>query len=272
MDSLIFKDGLIKKANLIIFQLLIFFSLFVIFGRTRSGVKNFFIYISFFLLFFAVIINYLDILNYKTKIKNIIYLLSDFGSLFSSVILTVEIIFFFVFFPATVSQNSMMNTLYDGDFIIVSPNTKIKRFDIVVAEYDSTLNAEIFGLNKKEIIVKRVIGLPFDNIVFFDGKLFVNEIEVNAQYFIDNEKSVTAFNYREINGKTNDFTFDEYKFKEQLDFIDGKYYIPEGYYFLMGDNRKFSIDSRDMGVFSNEQLRGVVVYKLESILEIKKLR
>jgi hypothetical protein len=40
----------------------------------------------------------------------------------------------------------------------------------------------------------------------------------------------------------------------------------------MGDNRKFSIDSRDMGVFSNEQLRGVVVYKLESILEIKKLR
>lgn len=272
MDGLIFKNGLTKKINLIIFQLLIFFILFVVLGRTRSGVKSFFVYVSFILLFFATSIKFLNLAKYKIKTKNIIFMFCDFGSLFSSVILTVEIIFFFVLFPASVSQNSMMNTLFDGDFIIVSPNTKIKRFDIVVAEYDAELNGNISGLHEKEIIVKRLIGLPKDNIEFFDHNLFINGIEINDEYFIDNKNTVTEFNYKETNNITNDFSFDDYDFKDELDYVNGKYYIPDGHYFLMGDNRKFSIDSRVMGVFGSQQLRGVVIYKFESIFQIKKLR
>lgn len=272
MEGLIFKNGLTKKINLIVFQLLIFLILFVTFGKTRSGVKSIFVYFSFFLLFFAVIVSFLNMGNYKIKTKNFIFMLSDFGSLFASVILTVQIVFFFVLFPATVSQNSMKDTLFDGDFIIVSPNARIKRFDIIVAEYDADLNANIPGLGDKEVIVKRLIGLPKDNVVFLDSKLFINGIEINEQYFIDNKNLVTEFNYEEINGKTNDFSFDDYAFKDKLDYINGEYYIPDGYYFLMGDNRKFSIDSRVMGMLSEQQLRGVVIYKFESLFQIKRLR
>ncbi|HHX79245.1 MAG TPA: signal peptidase I [Acholeplasmataceae bacterium] len=272
MDGLIFKNKLTNKINFIILQLLIFFILFVTLGKTRSGVKSFFVYLSFALLFFATLIGFLNLGKYKIKTKNIIYILSDFGSLFASVILSVEIIFFFVLFPASVSQNSMMNTLFDGDFIIVSPNIKIKRFDIVVAEYDNELNEDIPGLSDKEVIVKRIIGFPGDNIKFYDHKLYINGMEVNEQYFKDNKQTVTEFNFQEINNKTNDFSFEDYDFKDKLDYIEDQYYIPKGHYFLMGDNRKFSIDSRDMGVFSFDQLRGVVIFKFESFFQIKRLR
>lgn len=272
MDDLIFKKQLTKKINLIIFQLLAFFILFALFGRTRSGVKNFFVYISLGLLVFAICLNTFNLSKFSKKANHIFFFISDFGSLFASVILTVQIIFFFILFPASVSQNSMRDTLFDGDFIIVSPNTKIKRFDIVVAEYDANLNGNINGLKNKEVIIKRLIGLPKDNIAFLDHKLFINGVEINEQYFLENKNCVTNFNWEEINGQTNDFSFDETDFKEELDYINGKYYIPEGCYFLMGDNRRFSIDSRVMGVFNSNQLRGVVFYKFENIFKIKKLR
>lgn len=141
---------------------------------------------------------------------------------------------YFLFTPIVVDGESMMPTLEDGDRMIVN---KIgyevgepDRFDIVV-----------FHAPEKKDYIKRVIGLPGDHIAYKNDQLFVNGKPLPEPY-LDIQKE-------EINEGTltEDFTL------EGLWQIE---VVPEGHVFVMGDNRRYSKDSRIIGVVSMEEIIG----------------
>ena len=149
----------------------------------------------------------------KSWLRNLLIIL---GIVMSTYILTSH-----VFFHYIVIGNSMYPTLKDGQFGFgVSTTFNIKepeRFDIVVIRYK--------GMD----IVKRVIGLPNDEIEYIDNKLYINGEE-------------TMESYINIGVETNDF---EIKLKDNE-------------YFCMGDNREHSQDSRELGPFPRNSLKAIL--------------
>ncbi|MCA0149031.1 MULTISPECIES: signal peptidase I [Rossellomorea] len=142
----------------------------------------------------------------------------------------------FLFSNYVVEGESMMPTLQDGNKLVVNKIGyhigELDRFDVVV-----------FHANEKEDYVKRIIGLPGDKIVYKDDKLYVN-----GKYYP--EPYLEKFKQEYIGSKlTGDFTLQE---------ITGEKTVPKGKIFVLGDNRRGSMDSRYFGFVDREQIVGKV--------------
>ncbi len=183
----------------------------------------------------------------------------------------------FIFEPFRIPSQSMMPTLWVGDFILVSKfsygvrlpvlNTEIwdygkpQRGDVAVFRYpeDPAIN-----------YIKRVIGIPGDHIVYKDKDLWVNGKKVSHQFL---GRYVGQGSGTEMNNalyKKEDLTGVEHKIlvrQQAKDFtthyksglakgmaID--FVVPEGQYYVMGDNRDNSNDSRYWGTVPVDNLVG----------------
>jgi signal peptidase I len=149
-------------------------------------------------------------------------------------ILLAAIIRYFLFAPILVDGLSMMPTLKDQDRMVVNKIAyKIgepERFDIVV-----------FHATEEKDYIKRVIGLPGDTIEYKDDTLYVNGTAYEEPYLDDYKKQV-------IDGPlTEPFTLEE---------ITGEATVPEGEVFVMGDNRRYSKDSRHIGTVKISEILG----------------
>ena len=129
----------------------------------------------------------------------------------------------FLFTPIDVEGASMMPTFEDGDRVLVNKQTNIDRFDVVVFKVSDDVN-----------YIKRVIGLPGDHIAYRDDTLYINDIAFNETY-LDVYKRKIPLGLK----MTENFTLEKYTGFDK---------IPEGYLFVLGDNRRKSRDSRDPGV------------------------
>ncbi|MBK3495285.1 signal peptidase I [Viridibacillus sp. YIM B01967] len=141
------------------------------------------------------------------------------------------IIRFFLFTPIVVDGESMMPTLENGERMIVSKIGEPDRFDIVV-----------FHATEDKDYIKRVIGLPGDHIAYKDDQLFINGKAHNEPY-LDKFKS----SLKDLGTLTEDFTLEE---------LTQMSVIPEGFVFVMGDNRRNSTDSRIIGLVSMDEIVG----------------
>ena len=173
----------------------------------------------------------------------------------------------FLFEPFKIPSGSMIPTLLVGDFIVVNKfsygirlpvlNRKIisinepKRGEVVVFRYpqDPSVN-----------FIKRAVGLPGDTITYRDKQLFVNGEKVQ-------ETSIGRFESSAIKCTTP--AIDASLFDEQLGDVEhnillhdrsrsrnGQWVVPQGHYFMMGDNRDRSNDSREWGYVPEENLLG----------------
>lgn len=147
--------------------------------------------------------------------------------------------------PTIVKQTSMQDTLNPNDYIIMyrmaySGDKEPKRGDIVI--FKSELQDEN---GKNKLLIKRVIGLPGDKITINDGKVYINDKEYDESYLKDGYTT----------GSVNNFK------------------VPKGEYFVMGDNRVVSIDSRysEVGCVKKDAIRGRAVLRLFPFTKIKKL-
>lgn len=145
------------------------------------------------------------------------------------VIIIVVLLFkHYIVAPIRVVGPSMKDTLQDGDIMLLNKITyrfkNINRFDIVVVNYKE----------ESKPIIKRVIGLPGDKVEVRKNKLYINDSEYDEFYLASG---------------TNTDSFD-------LNSLFGEETIPEGYYFVMGDNREESKDSRTIGFIKKSNIIG----------------
>lgn len=186
-----------------------------------------------------------------TKVKVKSELLEWGQAILIAAILLVGIRFLFV--PVVVEGSSMMPTLEDGDRLIVNKaGPKIadyKRFDVIVFEANDNTN-----------YIKRIIGLPGDHIQYENDTLFING-KAYEEAYLESYKN-TVFSGRTL---TQDFKMEAYLDEE---------IVPEGHYFVLGDNRQRSKDSRDprIGFVPEEEILGiaeVVIFPINHLKTIK---
>jgi len=146
--------------------------------------------------------------------------------------------------PTIIKQTSMEPTLEENDYVIMYKlaykNHDPKRGDIIIFESDLK---DDNGDDK--LLIKRVIGVPGDVITIKNDQLYINGEAYKEDYLKD---GITT-------GNIEDLT------------------VPSGKYFVMGDNRVVSVDSRysEVGFVSKDSIKGKAVVRLFPFNKIKKL-
>lgn len=153
----------------------------------------------------------------------------------------------FITLREVVSGPSMLPNLHDRQHIVLLKQQKIKRFSVIV--FDAK------GLDPRQPqhkdYVKRVIGLPGDKITYTkEGQLYINE-KKTPQKFID--KATRIITTQNTNG-----TFTLKTLGQQFEWTHQSTTVPKNSYFVMGDNREVSNDSRYWGFVSKSHIKGVV--------------
>lgn len=171
----------------------------------------------------------MDWLDFKEFVKDSFIYIATFA--------VVLLIFIYVFGFTAIVGPSMEPTLEAKNITVLSKSHyqffEVKRGDIIAFEYNGMRN-----------LVKRVIGLPGETVEFKDNVLYINGQEVKEPY-IKNE--VTK----------------DYVLKKPSNVI------PEDMYFVVGDNRDDSLDSRIIGLIAKKDISGKIVMRLFPFSEIK---
>lgn len=148
------------------------------------------------------------------------------------IIVLVIIVRTYIITPVKVNGISMNNTLHDGEIMLLNKTkywfNDIKRFDIVIINHNG---------NK---LIKRVIGLPNETLEYKDNILYINGKEIEEDF----QKA-----------ETKDFNITDLGYEK----------IPKDCYFVIGDNRNDSSDSRIMGCINKKNILGnanLVIYPL----------
>jgi len=187
--------------------------------------------------------------------------LVEYSRSFFPVLLFVLIIRSFIFEPFRIPSGSMMPTLLEGDFIFVKKFAYGLRLPVTetkVIETGSPKRGDVivFRLPSEPSInyIKRVIGLPGDIIVFERQRLTINGETMDLRMDADDSFDVPVY-IEDLGGRVHDILVTN----SQISMRDGTYRVPEGSYFVMGDNRDRSRDSRFIGAIPEEYLVGEAV-------------
>jgi signal peptidase I len=152
----------------------------------------------------------------------------------------------FFFSNYVVEGESMMPTLEEGNKLVVNKIGyqigELNRFDVIV-----------FHASEKKDFVKRIIGLPGDRIEYRDDQLWINGEKYPEPYLEKYRKEILD------DRLTGDFTL-----KERT----GEKIVPKDHLFVLGDNRRGSLDSRHFGFVSVNQVVGKVNLRYWPINEV----
>lgn len=138
------------------------------------------------------------------------------------IVVVVVLIRTFIITPVRVDGDSMKNALKNGDILLLYKLGSINRLDIIVLDEEKD----------NEKIIKRVIGLPGETVAIKKGKIYINDKVIDDEY---------AY------GETSDYD---------------KVTLEDDEYFILGDNRLISKDSRYFGPIKENEIKGKIVFRL----------
>jgi signal peptidase I len=188
-------------------------------------------------------------------------LISSVQSLLGTVVIAIFVITFIVQ-AFQIPSESMENTLLVGDYLLVNklcyggsrvanllmPYQKIQRKDIIVFHYP---------VDPKQHFVKRVIGLPGDRLRMLNKKVFINGKALEEPYvrFLEPANNLYRDDFPRTDIPAANMEGSWWLQMRKL-VEDGQLIVPDGYYFVMGDNRDDSQDSRYWGFVPQENIIG----------------
>lgn len=146
------------------------------------------------------------------------------------IIIIVVVVFVrtFIVTPVRVNGSSMAPTLKGGEIMLLNKLGNIERFDIVVLKIEE----------EQDNLIKRVIGLPGETVEIKDNKIYINEKILEDKY-----------------GEGITYNIDKITLKEDE-------------YFVLGDNRMISLDSRVFGTIKASEIKGTtnfIIYPFKKI-------
>jgi len=194
-------------------------------------------------------------------------LIISLQSLLGTVVVAIFVITFIVQ-AFQIPSESMENTLLVGDYLLVNklcyggrnfgqdfmPYQKIQRGDIIVFHYP---------VDPQEHFVKRVIGVPGDRLRLVNKKVFINGKPIDEPYvhYLEPANNLFRDNFPRVDVPV--FNMEGKWWLQMRKLVeDGELIVPEGHYFVMGDNRDDSQDSRYWGFVPRENIIGrpLVIY------------
>ncbi|PJD95197.1 MAG: signal peptidase I [Legionella sp.] len=186
----------------------------------------------------------------------------EYARSFFPVFITVLVLRSFLVEPFRIPSGSLEPTLLVGDFVAVNKFAYGLRLPVIekkVASIANPKNGDIavfrWPPEPKFDYIKRVIGLPGDKVSYHNKVLTINGQEAKQKfvaYTIDESSGRPVTQYKEdLNGITHDIFV-----RADVPAVDFDVEVPEGQYFMMGDNRDDSADSRFWGFVPDSYLRG----------------
>lgn len=165
------------------------------------------------------------------RLKTIIEMIKEIAI----VVLICLLFFSFILSQNKIPSGSMISTLNINDRILVSP---------IPFYYRDPNRGEIVVFHQEDKMwVKRVVGMPGDKIDIREGDVYINNVFYDEQTYLKNTGISTPNS----------------PWDEPVEF---PYKVPEDHYFLMGDNRMDSKDSRYIGAVSRDEIVGTPIFRI----------
>lgn len=157
-------------------------------------------------------------------------------------VVIVVVILFVIFYVASITQvvgDSMNPTLKSGEVLVLNKWKyrlfPIERGDIVSLQYADT-----------KYLIKRIIGLPGEKVEIKNNQLYINDQKYSENYLPD------------------DLSYDDFSMKAL-----GYEVIPDDMYFVLGDNRENSLDSREIGLVPKKKIDGKISIRIWPLHRIR---
>ena len=180
----------------------------------------------------------------KETVQNVKLLILAFGVVM--LIFTVSLFMTTTF--GKMEGYSMMPVINNKDIFSINKVSSVARFDVIYLNVPNKKSAKS---------VRRVIGMPGDELNYKNDQLTINNEEKSEKYLNNRKNNLLG------GVLTNDFTLKD---------LTGKQKVPQGKYFVMGDNRQSSADSRDYGFVDKSQIIGKVELTVLPLSHLKNIR
>lgn len=169
--------------------------------------------------------------NFGTKLRNNIIELIEFVAIVFAILMAIRV---FAAEPHKVSGSSMVPNFHDGDYIITN-KLAVKMSDPVSGEV--VILQDPSDANK--VFIKRVIGLPGETVKILNGKVYINS-KLLEELYLPLDLQTPGGNFLKEGGEVT---------------------VPPGNYFVIGDNRGNSSDSREWGFLKKELIIGQAYFR-----------
>ena len=189
----------------------------------------------------------------------------EYSKSFFPVFLIVLVLRSFIVEPFRIPSNSMMPTLLTGDFILVNKfryGIRLPVIDTRIVEVGLPERGDVvvfrFPEDPSTPFIKRVVGVPGDRIAYYDKVLYVNDepMEQSPVGRYVGFGSGAVMNGASLRVERLADVGHHILIQPEAHTVQGTAVVPEGHYFVLGDNRDNSRDSRYWGTVSEELLIG----------------
>ena len=219
----------------------------------------------------------------------------EWGAGFFPILLAIFLLRSFVVEPFRIPSGSMIPTLLVGDFILVnkfSYGIRLPVLDKKVIETGSPVRGDVvvfrYPHNPAQDYIKRVVGLPGDTVEYINKRIKVNGIEMPVQpteNYVHLDRLQVSQRFNEKLGDISHQILNDadappyvsqrlsFTGQESCDYTSEgvRCKVPAGNYFVMGDNRDQSADSRIWGFVPDENLRGRAFFVWFNFSDLKRI-